>query len=117
MIARLASLWQHNRGLLIAFVLALAVTLFFAVRLALFTLYWQDPAHRNEPIAGWMTLGYVAHSWHLKPQEVDAALGLTRDPAQGRISLEKLAQDRGVPVQTLIDKLDALTQSHPPRDE
>ncbi len=53
MIARLASLWQYNRGLLIAFVLALAVTLFFAVRLALFTLYWQDPAHRNEPIAGW----------------------------------------------------------------
>lgn len=112
---RLAHLWTHHRLLLAGFVLALAITLFFAFRLIAFAIYWNDPAHREQPIAGWMTPRYIAHSWHLPPEDVRAALNLTPDRTEGRITLIEIAEQRGVPVSELIDALAPLTQNAPPR--
>jgi hypothetical protein len=48
--------------------------LFFAVRLTVFTIYWSDPAHRDQAVEGWMTPGYVARSWDVDPEVIRAAL-------------------------------------------
>ncbi|WP_420397652.1 hypothetical protein [Nioella sp.] len=79
---------------------ALVVSLFFAVRLVAFWIYWADPAHRDQAIEPWMTPGYVAHSWDV-PREV-AFEALNLPPAPGRpLSLQELAEERGVSVDVL----------------
>lgn len=89
-----------------AFGLALAVTLFFAVRVVLFTIFWSDPAHRDQPIDGWMSPGFVSHSWHVPPEVIGQALELP-PPDDRHLSLDEIAEQRGVPVASLIDSLDA----------
>lgn len=92
---RILHLWRHNRILFITFVFALALVVFFAAKTALFVSYWQDPAHRNQPIMPWMTVGYVAHSWRVPVAELAQALNLTPPPKNApRPSLERLARDR-----------------------
>lgn len=89
------------------FLLALGLTLFFAARMALFTLYWSDPAHREQPLEPWMTPRYIAHSWHLPPDELRALLGPLPPEAGRRPTLRDIAAARGIPVETLIDELGA----------
>ncbi len=106
MIAGLRRLWRHQRLATIGFVLASAATVFFAVRFIVFTLYWSDPAHQNQPLQPWMTLPYVAHSWQVPPEALLPALGLTRLPPR-RTSLAELAAQMGISQQTLLDRISA----------
>ncbi|MBD3677060.1 MAG: hypothetical protein HUJ27_01505 [Rhodobacteraceae bacterium] len=80
--------------------------LFFAIRLTVFTIYWSDPDHRDQPIAGWMTLRYVVHSWDVPPEVVAGALSLEMDGTGRRVTLEELGARRGVSVQELARDLD-----------
>lgn len=102
----IARLWRHHRAALIGFVLAACVTLFFAVRFMLFTVYWSDPAHRNEPPQPWMTIGYVAHSWKMPPETVANALGISTLPDR-RVTLGELATSMGVSEEILMSRLKA----------
>ncbi len=88
-------------GLVAAFVLACAVTLFFAGRLVFFTLYWSDPAHQNQAVEPWMTVGYIARSWHLEAQDLGALAGLPQIKGHPQ-SLAELAQARGVAIAVII---------------
>ncbi len=100
-------LWERNRIGLIAFVLAAAVSLFFVLRLGIFWVYWSDPAHRDQPIEGWMTPGYIAYS-HDVPKELNAdALDLTpgRHP---HTTLEDIAEESGRTVEELKILLNAV---------
>lgn len=97
----LARLWRSHRGPLLAFAAAAAVTLFFAVRLILFAVYWSNPAHRDQHPAGWMTPGYVARSWHVPREELVGALGLTLEPGRPR-TLAEIAATRGEPLDDLL---------------
>ena len=92
----LARLWREHRALLLAFVLALALMLFFALRTVVSTIYWSNPARRDLAIEGWMTPGYVARSWRIERDVVAEALGLV--PGERRVSLAELAAERGVPL-------------------
>ena len=56
------------------FLVALLATGLFAVRTARYSLYWAQ--HRTEPIARWMTVNYVAHSYDVPPEALWSALGL-----------------------------------------
>ena len=106
MIRRLAWLWAHHRGLLLAFSAAVLVVLFFTVRAAVFFVYWSDPAHRDQPIKAWMTPRYVANSYHVPIEMVIEALAI--DPeAERRPTLEQLAERRGVPLDQLVTDLSA----------
>ena len=99
-------LWQSHRWLLLGFLAALALTLFFAGRAAVFAVYWSQ--HRDEAIAGWMTPGYIAHSWQLPPEVMAGALGLSREDGEGRrLTLSEIAAERGVPVATLAAAIEA----------
>ncbi len=94
-------LWRTRPWLSSAFLLACAVTLFFALRLVVQTVYWQ--AHQEVPVEPWMTVGYVARSWGLDPRELDAAAGLPLPDQKGHPQpLAEIARDRGVPVAEVI---------------
>ena len=101
---RLRHLWRHHRVLLLATGAAGALALFFGVRFLAFLIYWSDPAHRDQTIAGWMTPGYVAQSWDLPRDHVADALSLPKQGAR-RVTLEDIARDRGIPVQELVNGL------------
>ncbi len=77
--------------------------------MALFTLYWANPAHREQPLAGWMTLHYVAHSWHVPPETVITAARVPRPPDGGRPphprTLEEIARAQGISLDQLIARL------------
>lgn len=103
---RLLSLWRARPVLTTAFLLACAVTLFFAGRLVVYTAYWST--HRELPVEPWMTVGYVARSWGLDPRALDAAAGLPPPGERGRPKpLAEIARDRGVPVAEVIAEVRA----------
>lgn len=92
-------LWAHHRWGMIGFAAALVVVVVFALRLMLFTIYWADPAHRNQPIAGWMTPGYIARSHDVDLAVIRAALPIT--PA-ARSTLAEIAAQTSIPLPVLI---------------
>lgn len=86
-------------------VLSLLLALFFGGRFVVRAVYWES--HRQEPVAGWMTVGYVGRSWGFDPREIDRVAGLPL-PENGRpFTLEEIARDRGVPVAEVIAEVEA----------
>jgi hypothetical protein len=100
-------LWSRNRWLLIGFLIAVVLSLFFGVRALLFSLYWSDPAKRDQEIAGWMTPRYVAMSWDVPPEVVSSALDLPHDGTGRRVTLRDLAAERDGTVSDLAAELAA----------
>lgn len=109
-IGTLKLLWRDNKLLLGAFALALAVTLFFALRSLSFWIYWADPAHRNQAIEPWMTPRYIAHSWHVPPPVVAEAMGLK--PGGPRITVADVAEDEDMTVEALVAQIMAAILAH-----
>lgn len=92
----------------VAFLLALSVAVFFVVRAVRPVIYWHY--HQDEPIRGWMNLGYVAHSYHVPPHPLHAALGLPDKP--DRRPLREIAKEQNRPmdeIRTLL--LEAIVQA------
>ena len=107
---RLFTLWRTRPWLTSAFLLACGLTLFFAFRLTVHTVYWA--AHRDEPIRPWMTVGYVARSWGLDAREVDALAGLPLPEMTGHPQpFSEIAAERGVPVSEIIGDVEAAVQA------
>jgi hypothetical protein len=75
-------------------------------------IYWHY--HQDEPIRGWMTLGYVAHSYHVPPHVLHLALGLPDKPPDKRPLREiAKAQNRSMDeIRSLL--LQAIDQARPP---
>jgi hypothetical protein len=106
MIPRLMQLWRARPILTSAFLLACAVTAFFAGATLYRASYWA--AHREEPLSAWMTVGYVGRSWGVDPRELDARAGLPLPEERGHpMTLAEIARDRGVPVETIIADVEA----------
>lgn len=105
-------LFRRHKALTIAFLLALAATLFFSVRLVMATLLWPPPEMPDQPIAGWMTPRYVAHSWHLPPRLVAETLDLRPDGMGRRVTLKDIAASQGRSVDAVIADLQAAIARH-----
>jgi hypothetical protein len=74
---------DRQQWLVVAVFLLLAgFTAFKAVDAARSVTYWH--AHRDEPIRGWMNVGYVAHSYRVPPHVLSLALGLPHKPPDQR---------------------------------
>jgi hypothetical protein len=72
---------------LIGFAVALVVSVFF--RLAFHAVYWSQ--HRDAELAGWMTIGYVARSYHVERDDLSRAAGL--EPGSGqRLTIVQIAE-------------------------
>ena len=98
------ALLRRHPWLTSALVLAVALTLFFAVRFAVGVVYWAQ--HRQDPISGWMTVGYIGRSWQLDPREIDAVAGFPL-PQGHPLTLEEIARQRAVPVAEIIAQAEA----------
>ncbi|WP_341861854.1 hypothetical protein [Gymnodinialimonas sp. 57CJ19] len=94
-----------------AFTLALLSTLFFGVNAARKAIYWADPRHVEQPIAGWMTPGYVGMSWSVPREIMRDALNLT-DADRGPIRLQDLADQRSVPLSDIIAQINTAIAAH-----
>ena len=64
------------------FCLVLLFTAFQAVRISRGLIYWDH--QQDEPIRGWMSIGYVAHSHRVPPHVLCQALGLPPKPPDRR---------------------------------
>lgn len=113
---RLLALWRVRPVLTSAFLLACAVTAFFAGSFVWHSVYWAT--HRDAPVRPWMTVGYVARSWDLDGREIDALAGLPMPEEKGRPqSLREIAGDRGVPVAEVIAEVEAAVAELRAREE
>ena len=100
-------LWQQNKLLLIAFVVAGLITIMFAVRTIVFAIYWNNPDHQRQAFEAWMTPQYVAYSYGLDREQVARTLGL--EPNAGmRLKMGDIAAQTGLTLQQLQAKIDAL---------
>ncbi|MCC6737240.1 MAG: hypothetical protein IT534_14090 [Bauldia sp.] len=119
-IRSLLSVFRHSPRLAIAFTVAAAVALFFAVRLVIGIFGWDAPP--NEEIRPWMTVGYIGRSWNVEPRDIDALAGLPlpedRASEPRPYTLQEIADERGVPVEEIIAAvaaaLEALRDRTPP---
>jgi hypothetical protein len=103
--------WQQWLVML-AFFVVITITTLFAARTVRQALYWHN--HRDEPIHGWMTVGYVAHSYHVPPHVLYKALGLPHKPPDKRPLREIAgAQNRSMDVISVV-LMDAITHARPP---
>jgi hypothetical protein len=101
------TLWRRHPWLSLAFVLALGLTLAFATRFALQVVYWSNPAHQNQQVEGWMTVGYIGRSWGLPPRDIDAAAGLPPPLAGQPQTLDQIARTTGLPLAEVIARVEA----------
>ena len=99
--------------LALAFLLALGFTTVHVVRTVQDAIYWRQ--HRDEPIQGWMTVGFVAHSYHVPPHVLLLALHLPLGPPPDKRTLADIAASRGQSVDQLAAVLnDAIVHARPP---
>jgi hypothetical protein len=105
-------LWRNQRYLVLAFGVATALTLFFAVRAVLFALLWADPNHGMHPVEDWMTPRFIVHAYDLAPEQVAKALSLPVG-SHPRLPLAELAHDQGVAPMVLVDRIEALIAARP----
>ena len=102
-------LWQTHRLALIAFILAFSALLYFGGKTVTSAIYWMDPAHQEQPLAGWMTPRYVAQSYDLPREYVLPALFFDPETPPRRISLDAIADENGVTLADLQARIDAAT--------
>ncbi|PRX35030.1 hypothetical protein SAMN05216257_102495 [Meinhardsimonia xiamenensis] len=99
-------MWKAAPLATLLLALGLAAAGFFTVRTVAFWIYWSDPAHRDQRIEGWMTPGYVAHSWRVPREVVFDAIGLAPGPG-GHRPIEEIAASQGRSTGELIAALEA----------
>jgi hypothetical protein len=96
----------------VAFLLVLFFTGFFAVRTVRRVIYWRY--HQDETIRPWMTVGYIAHSYRVPPHVLTTALGLPYRPPDRR-PIREIAQSQNRSVDEVIAVLqDAIVHARPP---
>ncbi len=85
-------------------VVSVVLAVFFGGRFVLRAVYFAQ--HQEEPVAGWMTVGFVGRSWGFDPREIDRVAGLPL-PEGRPFTLEEIARDRGVPVAKVVAQVEA----------
>ena len=85
----------------LGFFLAIAATFFFGYRAGRTARHvrWQ-----NEPIQPWMSVPFVAHTWHASEQPLFEAIGVTPNPRDHR-PIRDIARAEKRPVAELIRDL------------
>lgn len=96
--------WRGNRFVILAFGLFLGLAVYFAIGAIRHAREWD--VARDQPIEAWMTPRYIAHSWDVPRDVMMDTLHLVRIPG-GPQPLAKIAEERGIPVERLIDDLEA----------
>ena len=110
---RLGTAIRRHPLLVGAFGLALVVCIVFSVRSVMFAVYWSDPAHRDQRVEEWMTPAYVAHSWDVPRDVMEAAVGGAAETlSDGRPTLKRIAAAEGIPTADLIARIETAIATH-----
>lgn len=109
MLARLEYLWANNRLALLAFGAVTCIAAFFAINAIAAAIYWNDPRHQDQDLAGWMTPRYVAQSYNIPPEVFAPALFFEPGDPPRRRRLEDIAADNGVTLEDLQTRIDEAT--------
>jgi len=92
-----------------AFLLVVGFTGLHAFRAFRNAVYWSH--HRDEPIHAWMSVGYVARSYHVPPRFLYEALGLEHTP-HDRKPIRLIAREQNRSVHEVIAVLqDAIVRA------
>lgn len=117
MIGFVKRLWAASPIATALLAIALAAAGVFGVRMAVWSVYWSEPAHHEQALAGWMTPGYVAHSWKVPREVVLEALHAPVPPPGGPMNIHELADYNNTTVEALIEETNAaiaaFRASHP----
>src|SRR6185369_4345125 len=105
-----------------AFLFVLGFTGFYVYRVVRDAIYWQY--HEDEPIQGWMTVDYVAHSYHVPPHILYKSLGLPHKPPNKNPLFEiantqnrSMDEIKAILQDTIIHARPPYPPSPPPDDE
>lgn len=94
--------------LAVAFCVTIAGTFIFAFRAGR---YARRLRFENEPIRPWMSIPFIAHTHHVRPDILFHALGIEPRPHDRR-PLRVIAREQGRPVEDLIREVErALEQA------
>jgi hypothetical protein len=104
---------MRRRITLVGFALTALLTGFFILRTALFASHWMDPDRGLHPVEGWMTQRYISRTYDIPRDRMLQLLDLP-ETDRPRQSLEKIAANRGVPVDSLIAQIEAALAARPP---
>ena len=102
--------WRQ-RIVLIAFALCLAVTVIFAMR----AFHRRPHPKVDEPIRPWMSVPYVAHSYHVPPHVLFEAIKVPSEHPPDRRPIGRIAREQNRPVQEVIADLQNAIVSARPR--
>src|SRR5215471_2164234 len=95
--------------LVVAFLLSAALTVLFAFR----AVHHRPHRRVDEPIRPWMTIGYVAHSYHVPPRVLYDALGVQHKP-HDKLTIARVAREQNRPVHAVIsDLMAAIERARP----
>ena len=92
---------------LMAFMAVLCLAGFFGFKSVGQFIYWSDPQHLDQTLAGWMTPRYVAQSYLVPPEVIQEAFDLDPNALPRRISLDRLASENGLSLDALQARVDA----------
>lgn len=118
MISKVLRIFRSAPVLASAFTIALLLTLWFGGQSIARAIYWADPQHQNQEIAGWMTLGYIGRSWGIPPSDMAIAIEpyWHKEPGKRIPPLDVIARERGVPVSEVIAHVEAAIASYQAQD-
>ena len=101
----LVALMRRRPLLTSGFLIAVTLTVIFAVKAALFYAYWTD--HRQRDIARWMTPNYIARVWKLDVEDIQERLEL-EDEENNRRPISRIARQKGGNIADYINAIEEL---------
>lgn len=90
---------------------SLAVMIWFGGHLLLDLVYFNDPAHKDAVLQGWMTPRYITLSYDLPRSVVLDVLGLDEVSERGR-HLADIALDKGITLDELTQRVRTAAEAH-----
>ena len=108
---RLKQFARENWILLSLFVLAAAIALWFAAQFISQAIYFHDPRNRDVNLKSWMTPRYIVMTYELPREFVAETLELT-DISQRKLSLGKIADELGLTMGELTEKVRAAAEEY-----
>jgi len=117
MLSRIKRVWTHHRVAFTAFVGLLCIACYFAFNVISAAVFWNDPRHQDQPLAGWMTPRYVAQSYDLPPEVLGPALFLDLTDPPRRLRLDKIAAANDVTLDRLQQRVSTATAAYRARQD
>lgn len=110
MLKALRYFWKEQPLALSAFLIAVALLVFFGARFILNFIYFHDPAHRNQALEPWMSPKYVSMSYQLPPHVMREVMQLEAFEGK-RVTVKDVAEGLGISLEELEARVRKAQQS------